>query len=640
MKNKILFALFTTALAIPFALSAKGSPAEVKAVGEHGEEAAVESIWVDRLPATSFHGQQWLTERSADGVITMANNAGKYVFDLPLQNIEVQGNYGFSAVNWNYWFSINLGATYDATDIFASKGYAFVFDMYGKVELKKNDVKLTEATNAAFTINTTDTFKYAVSSRNCGDGSVRLMVKVNDTLLLDYYDEESPIVSGCVGGETFYAACSIYSECDNEVLNLPEYDDAMGSDDSGVSEIKDNGCEVTTAASTGSGFSGVGFTHALHSKGYAFNTMVTPLSDSTTLAFQVGAINGAINATNHKVCSLGTIDATWGWERGGYVLWLLSSGQLLLSHQWYNNDVITTSWIGGLTKDASYEIEFGVESYSFGNIIKLYIGGVCSFSYTDTTNPISFVSDGTVNYVSGVYTQTSSAKFEFEKKYLNYNGDEILLRHRKFLNDSRFAGDYETVSYSVTNLSGEAILDETTGRIIASKIGMFKAVVTVDGVPSSEHYFLVVSENPGDTGALQAIAWAVYFVEATRTADVCLAADDAAKLAGLQAKWAEFAGSYLNLPLESKQLFCTSPHADIATARNHYLFILNKFGASNLGVDGAFVTDGANPLSSANFGIERNITKTSNTYVIIICVSVVTLSALALVLVIKKRKHQ
>ena len=89
----------------------------------------------------------------------------------------------------------------------------------------------------------------------------------------------------------------------------------------------------------------------------------------------------------------------------------------------------------------------------------------------------------------------------------------------------------------------------------------------------------------------QAKAWGEYFIDQTRTQEVCLADTDAAKLSGLQSKWADLAYEYNHMVSGAKDVFFTSDDSKIVEARSHYLFIVSKFGASSLGDDGAFVKD-------------------------------------------------
>ena len=139
---------------------------------------------------------------------------------------------------------------------------------------------------------------------------------------------------------------------------------------------------------------------------------------------------------------------------------------------------------------------------------------------------------------------------------------------------------------------------------------------------------------------LQAKAWATYFISETRTADACLAEQDSQKLVGLQAKWADLGYEYTEMFGDSKDEFCTSSDATIVAARTHYLYIISKFGAENLGTHGAFVKDSEDHvLRSKQYNQLSLIAK--NTPVAIIAVfSLVSVSAVGLFLYSRKRKEQ
>ena len=150
----------------------------------------------------------------------------------------------------------------------------------------------------------------------------------------------------------------------------------------------------------------------------------------------------------------------------------------------------------------------------------------------------------------------------------------------------------------------------------------------------------VTAAGETDFESKQALAWATYFINETRTADACLAEQDSQKLTGLQAKWADLAYEYTEMIGDSKDEFCTSSDATIVAARTHYLYIVSKFGAENLGTEGAFVKDSEDDvLRSKQYSALSLLTK--NTPIAIIAVlSLVSVSAVGLFLYTRKRKEE
>ena len=138
----------------------------------------------------------------------------------------------------------------------------------------------------------------------------------------------------------------------------------------------------------------------------------------------------------------------------------------------------------------------------------------------------------------------------------------------------------------------------------------------------------------------QAQAWARFFVQETRTEDVCLAELDSVKLAGLQSKWANFAYEYLHMVSGAKDEFCTSNDATIVEARNHYLYIVSKFGASNLGTDGAFVKNSQNQVLSAKANNPLVFLKGNSSIPIIVIMSVISVTSIGLFFYLRKRKEE
>ena len=138
----------------------------------------------------------------------------------------------------------------------------------------------------------------------------------------------------------------------------------------------------------------------------------------------------------------------------------------------------------------------------------------------------------------------------------------------------------------------------------------------------------------------QAKAWATYFISETRTAETCLAELDSEKLAGLQAKWADLAYEYTEMIGDSKDEFCTSSDATIVEARSHYLFIVSKFGASNLGTDGAFVKNSQNQVLSAKANNPLVFLKGISSIPIIVIMSVISVTSIGLYFYLRKRKEE
>lgn len=133
----------------------------------------------------------------------------------------------------------------------------------------------------------------------------------------------------------------------------------------------------------------------------------------------------------------------------------------------------------------------------------------------------------------------------------------------------------------------------------------------------------------------QAAAWAEYFIDQTRTSDTCLAPTDADKLVGLKAKWADLSYEYSEMIALSKTEFVDSTNASIVRARQHYQFIINKFGSDELT---PFVTDGSNTLMSTNqnrFGL--SITNDASTVVVTV-VSLASIASLTSFIYIRKKK--
>ena len=139
---------------------------------------------------------------------------------------------------------------------------------------------------------------------------------------------------------------------------------------------------------------------------------------------------------------------------------------------------------------------------------------------------------------------------------------------------------------------------------------------------------------------MQAKAWATYFINETRTLDTCLAELDSEKLAGLQAKWEDLAYEYTEMIGDSKDEFCTSNDATIVEARNHYLYIVSKFGASNLGTDGAFVKNSQNQVLSAKANNPLVFLKGNSSIPIIVIMSVISVTSIGLYFYLRKRKEE
>ena len=139
---------------------------------------------------------------------------------------------------------------------------------------------------------------------------------------------------------------------------------------------------------------------------------------------------------------------------------------------------------------------------------------------------------------------------------------------------------------------------------------------------------------------LQAKAWATYFISETRTADTCLAEHDSQKLAGLHAKWDNLAYEYTEMIGDSKDEFCTSSDATIVAARTHYLYIVSKFGAENLGTQGAFVKDSEDHVLRSKQYSALSLLTENTPIAIIVVLSLVSLSAVGLYLYTRKRKEE
>ena len=415
-------------LVLPMAFGLSRTTNQVNALENHGEEAACETYWIDELP--TFKGS---ATQSASGVIT--NQAeGTYLFDYSLSNIKVKANYTFSSISTVTWFSINLGATYSDNPTYplGTKGYAFVFYTNGMYALRKNGTDLIAETWGAVALTEDTPFTFTVSSQSCADGAVHLSATVNQTHVFDYYDVASPITSGCVGGETCWLYHTISGnsvESPMPVINVFDADFAVSGGTVAVTSVDEDDRTIVTSASATSGYSGVAFRHQMSHTKYAVRTQVTPLSDSTTIILQLGGINGDINENNRAIGNPTLYDDLWGWRNPGYLLYLFTSGQIFLSRRDYEH-YMDYVWGTPMAKNSTYDLEFGITQFSFGDLITLKVNGVKSYRYFDVKKdsysegelpPVEiphftgtlFDSKTSFSRYCGFYTLTSSAKFEF-----------------------------------------------------------------------------------------------------------------------------------------------------------------------------------------------------------------------------------
>lgn len=189
----------------------------------------------------------------------------------------------------------------------------------------------------------------------------------------------------------------------------------------------------------------------------------------------------------------------------------------------------------------------------------------------------------------------------------------------------------QTITFSSNNgVSGSSITITTTAG--NKSIWIKSIAVTYDVVIPGTTYPASPTE--------QAKAWATYFINETRTADTCLAEQDAQKLAGLQAKWADLAYEYTEMIGDSKDEFCTSSDTTIVTARNHYLFIVSKFGANSLGEDGAFVKNSSNAVLSSTKGNSLiTVFGENNNTALVAIIAIISTSSIGLYIYLRKRKE-
>lgn len=170
----------------------------------------------------------------------------------------------------------------------------------------------------------------------------------------------------------------------------------------------------------------------------------------------------------------------------------------------------------------------------------------------------------------------------------------------------------------------------STGRTLLQSIKMFYQEGTTTTVEGESH---------NATPLQQANAWADYFIRETRTLDTCLASTNAAKLSGLKIKWAELANEYELMVSGAKDEFCTSTDSRIVEAREHYKYIVSKFGASNLGTKGNFVTNGQGTALNTNTTNRFSIVKLDNQTTLIVVISLISVTSLGLYFYLKRKKE-
>jgi len=374
---------------------------------------------------------------------------------------------------------------------------------------------------------------------------------------------------------------------------------------------------------------------------FGFNYNETYLITTTKKTLGSGAVFVSIKANDAVILEL--VDTVDPSEDSGYFA-ITSNGMYgKIYENGYERPVINSSAETILTKET---VSFSYINPQPDDVVNYYINkSVTTAKGTLSDNiftPTTVGNVGVYVVVNGVASFTKEVAITTDAKCNITPSAEKIVIDEEFSIQASMSDESEImwVTYYLENLSGYATIDEKTGEITGISAGMVKVWAVANGVTSEKLNLIITAGIEEEYDYEQAKAWSIYFVTETRTDDVCLAATDILKLAGLQGLWETFAETYRALPEESKTAFCYSGDATITIARNHYEFIVNKFGAENLGESGNFVVDGENIPYVVSLMTPATIEQPSgDTTPIVICVCVITIVVLSTILIIKKRKH-
>lgn len=272
-----------------------------------------------------------------------------------------------------------------------------------------------------------------------------------------------------------------------------------------------------------------------------------------------------------------------------------------------NTTGMPTGWSGSFSGTTGYESARGVQ---------LQKSASCTITTPSYTN---------IKSITVYLAKSNNGKGSFTFKIGNSSVNTVTT-----FNTTSTAVTYSTGS---TPMTGAVQISGT-----ASASSLYIKSITINYQTTTSQ--TIPGESHDATKLEQARAWATYFISETRTAETCLAELDSQKLAGLQAKWEDLAYEYSEMIGDSKDEFCTSNDATIVEARNHYLFIVSKFGASNLGEDGAFVKNSQNQVLSAKANNPLVFLKGNSSIPIIVIMSVISVTSIGLYFYLRKRKEE
>lgn len=200
-----------------------------------------------------------------------------------------------------------------------------------------------------------------------------------------------------------------------------------------------------------------------------------------------------------------------------------------------------------------------------------------------------------------------------------------------------------SVSVGTTSFASSQTISKTNNQtlIFTNSVGLSDSSITISTTAGSKSTWIKsitltyeIGKSYPATPTDQAKAWANYFINITRTSDVCLAPTDQAKLAGLKSVWADLKAEYGYMISDSKTEFCLNVDEKIVEARLHYQYIITKYS----GELDPFVVDGDNnPLDINDKGSMLSIVGDYSTVVISV-VSVISVCVIGLYAFIKRRK--
>ena len=462
------------ALLSPLAASFAKVSKEVSATEEHGTEQKASSYWVSELPNFKANG----TSLNNDGVLSNTG-IGRYVFDYSFTNVEVKGEYHFSNVpEEGGYFSINARSTVtDATLMsWENRGYEVFFYQNGTYSLNKNTTTVIETTSGAKSLSADKVISYSFKVVNCEDGSVHVSCDVDGATLFDYYDTENVIVSGGVGGFTNNISYTVESDASMPVLNMSDKDIFLSGTTVMYKSIEEDGSIITNAESS-HGYSGVAYKHQISHNKYAIRAQVTPATSSSTIVLQLLGENGDINQLNGVIAYPTLVDQNWGWKNSGYLFYLFSNGSnghAFLSRSGYESAMVDT-WGLNLNAETTYDVEYGVSEFDYGDLIYFKLNGQTYLRYFDlkrdsypegTFAPVhipafdgnAITSKSAVTRFGGFYSMLSSVKYSFdhdpvEKKTLISKdlGEPTALSNASMLSDGEIGALFPggVVGYNV-----------------------------------------------------------------------------------------------------------------------------------------------------------------------------------------------